>query len=154
MKLVKMQKGFHSFPFGKDINTTETDFVVKWSVSLFNHDLLDKLQSSPGHLMTFEMKAKFGRFEGGNTCDTPNVPLPQPTSRFPTIWKPTNDSLSKYVSQSLSILLQAPSINSVSTPTFHQSVNSPNVSPISKKEKSSKSTSKNSKAKSKSTKSV
>ncbi|GFH47809.1 predicted protein [Chaetoceros tenuissimus] len=84
--------GFHAFPFVADVSTVDTNFVVKWSVRLFNHELLDTLQSSPGHLMTFEMKARNGFFKGGNICDTLNAPSPQPISRVPTVWKPTKDS--------------------------------------------------------------
>lgn len=78
---------FHSFPFGTDISTVQTDFIVKWSARLFNHVLLDKLQSP--HLMTFEMKAKYVFFEGGNICDTPNVPSLQPSVATPTSNLPT-----------------------------------------------------------------
>lgn len=114
---------------------------------LFNHELLNKLEDL--NLMASKLKAEDILFTAVTPLET-SAPFQQPYS----VWEKVSNSPSKYVAQSPSILLQAPSINSVSTPTFHPPVNSPSMSPISKKEKSSKSTSKSSKAKSKSTKSV
>lgn len=122
----KKTPGFNTFPFGKDLTGESCDFMLEWSVRLFNHELLNKLEDLK--LMTFKLKAEDILFTAVTPLET-SAPSQQANSQW-SQWEKVSNSPSKYVSQSPSILSQAPSVNSVLIPTFHPSVNSPSVSPV------------------------